>query len=636
MIGMDSALMPGNPPQKSEPTRKYDPLGAWLKNQFDQWVDAKQPETDRMLADLRAYNGQYGADVTFAKGRSQVFVRMTRMKTDAAFARIIDLRFGQSEKDWGIDPTKEPDISDEALRKIVMDFAQASGVEPTAEQVAEIVDEEAKLAAENMTKLIEDQLEEGDYEGVSKDAMKELCILGTGIIQGPTIKKITAKKWCSSGGTWERKEEEKLFPHYEAVSAFDFYPDPYATKISDCVGAYRRHILTREQLRALSERPKFDADAIADVIRDTPEGNHKPLTHDTEIRRLSKSVNDQSDTHRFDVIEYWGMVSGDSLSDNGIEVEDEEQEYRCNVWSSGGRVIRVAMDVPPLDEIFHTAKYKDIPHQFWGEGVPREMVDSQIMINSGARALIDNLSVTALPQFEINYGVLHESQIPTATEIYAGKAWLRDGGDPSTPLLRMYNIDNHSNDITNLIEMFRRFADEETSLPSYSHGEQGQTINKTAQGMSMLMGAANITIKSIIKNIDEMTSSFISAMFHWNMKWSDREDVKGDCCVVARGSTALMAKEIHSQRLMQFYQMVSNPIDSQIMGVQGRVALLKKVAKSMEIDADDFIPEEGSNVAAGGAVDPVIGMPPGMAGDGGMVNQEPGIGAGFPGVPASG
>lgn len=289
-------------------------------------------------------------------------------------------------------------------------------------------------------------------------------------------------------------------------------------------------------------------------------------------------------------------------------------------------MIRVAMDVPPLNEMFHIAKYKDIPHQFWGEGVPREMVDSQIMINSGVRALIDNLSITSLPQVEVNVNLLHESQISTAKEIYGGKVWLRDGGDPGVPLFRLTNIDNHSSDLINVIEMFRRFADEETSLPSYTSGQESTSMNKTASGISMLMGAANITIKSIIKNIDEMTQSFISAMYHWNMKWSDRDDIKGDYCVSARGSTALMAKEIKSQRLMQFYQMVSNPIDAQMID---RTKLLKKVAESMEIEIDDMLANENSVDRPGGAGNPVNIAPPGMDAPGRMAAEEPGINQGF-------
>lgn len=627
MIGIDSALIQIEPShQGQEPVRKYDPLGAWLKSQYDTWQEAKRPETDRMIADLRAYNGQYGPDVIFEKGRSQVFVRMTRMKTDAAFSRIVDLRFGQSEKDWGISPTPEPTLSDDALRKLISDFASVIGQEPTPDQVAIVVDEEAKIAAEKMSKLIDDQLSEGDYEGVSKDAMRELCILGTGIIQGPTIKKKHKKRWLGAEAEWEMHEDEVLSPHFEAVSVFDFVPDPYATKISSCVGVYRRHVLTREQLTSLSERPKFDAEAIADIIRDSPGGNHRPLPHDSDIRRISNSLTETVKSHRYDVIEYWGMVSGDNLAANGCEVDDEGREYRCNVWSSGGRVIRVAMDVPPVTEIFHVAKYKDIPHQFWGEGVPREMVDSQIMINSGVRALIDNLSITSLPQMEINVSVLHESQLATAREIYAGKAWLRDGGDPSVPLLRTVGIDNHSGDLINVIEMFRRFADEETSLPSYTHGEQTQSMNKTASGISMLMGAANITIKSIIKNIDEMTSSFISAMYHWNMKWSDRDDIKGDYCISARGSTALMAKEIKSQRLMQFYQMVSNPLDAPLIN---RAKLLKEVADSMEINTDDLLVEQDAANGSGSAGDIVSDVPPGVEIPGGMAIEEPGVNQGL-------
>ena len=135
--------------------------------------------------------------------------------------------------------------------------------------------------------------------------------------------------------------------------------------------------------------------------------------------------------------------------------------------------------------------------------------------------------------------------------------------------------------------MFRRFADETTSLPSYTHGDQQKSLNQTATGMSMLMGAANVALKSTIKNLDEyMVKPMIESLYHHFMEWSTNEDAKGDLNIVARGSTALIQKEVQSQRLLQFLSLVSNPLDASMVD---RGVLLRDIAQSLDIDAEKVI-----------------------------------------------
>jgi hypothetical protein len=168
--------------------------------------------------------------------------------------------------------------------------------------------------------------------------------------------------------------------------------------------------------------------------------------------------------------------------------------------------------------------------------------------------------------------------------------FLREGGDGSMPMVRWYQPIANANGLNQIVEIFRRFADETTSLPSYTHGQQTNSMNKTATGMSMLMGAANVALKSTIKNIDDfLLEPLITAMFHWNMEYGTNQKSKGDLKVVARGSTALVQKEVQSQRLLQFLSLVSNDLDSSLID---RHELIKEVAKSMDIDPENIIKSE--------------------------------------------
>ena len=93
---------------------------------------------------------------------------------------------------------------------------------------------------------------------------------------------------------------------------------------------------------------------------------------------------------------------------------------------------------------------------------------------------------------------------------------------------------------------FRQLADESTGIPSYSHGQTGiQSTTRTASGMSMLMGAAALNIKTVIKNIDDyLLRPLGETLFHWNMQFNkDIPEIQGDLDVKARGTSSLMQKK---------------------------------------------------------------------------------------------
>ena len=107
-----------------------------------------------------------------------------------------------------------------------------------------------------------------------------------------------------------------------------------------------------------------------------------------------------------------------------------------------------------------------------------------------------------------------------------------------------------------LFDKARQLADESTGLPSFAHGQTGVAgVGRTASGISMLMNAASVSIKSVIKNVDDyLLRPLGESLFSFNMQFDYNPDIKGDLEVKARGTESLMANEVRSQRLMQFIQ----------------------------------------------------------------------------------
>ena len=649
-----------------------DALGAALQDRFAEYKLQREDIEDDWLNDLRAFNGEYSVEIQQAlnenPNRSRVFVGLTRTKVMSAYSRLVDLLFQPNDNFWTITPTpvptidleKEMKIRKRATQEIVQiangDMAVAEQLMPEleermdelSEEVKASILEEADKAAEAMTLAIEDHMTEQNIEGEIKSMLLEMCLFGTGIIKGAVMRIKKQERWGKMQGAWAHMIEETPVPHSEFVSVFDFYPDPYATSIADCQGVFQRHTLTRQQMRDLAvDNPKFDAEVIESLIDQFTAGNHTLHTHEIERRRLA-GIDTDPESGRFEVLEYWGCVDGDMLTQAGIEVDKPTDEYNAQVWVCEGRVIMARLNpysaLTPIP--YHAPPFERVPHRFWGVGIARMMRDSQDTMNAAIRMYIDNAALASTPQVEVNLDLLTEGEDPT--DLSPWKTWLRSGGDPSQPLLRFYQPSAVGQGLATLIDMMRRFADEETSLPSYTHGSQSTGLNRTAAGMSMLFAAANTVLKSVVKNIDDfLTHPLLTSYYNFLMQFSPDDVCKGDLQVNARGSSALIAKEIHSQRLMQFMQMTSNPLDANLVD---RRELLAQIAGSLDLEAekvlidDDKLQEQQLGQlqqalqqqqqvnGAGGQAPEGLGDELTMGGFNVLPSEMPGGGAGQPGA----
>ena len=136
-----------------------------------------------------------------------------------------------------------------------------------------------------------------------------------------------------------------------------------------------------------------------------------------------------------------------------------------------------------------------------------------------------------------------------------------------------------------LFDKARVLADESTGFPSFAHGQTGVSgVGRTASGISMLMGAAQGSTKTVIKNVDDyLLRPLGEGLFRFNMQFDFDPEIKGDLEVKARGTESLMATEVRSQRLMQFLQVASSPALAPFAKFQ---YIIREIANSMGLDPD--------------------------------------------------
>ena len=228
------------------------------------------------------------------------------------------------------------------------------------------------------------------------------------------------------------------------------------------------------------------------------------------------------------------------------------------------------------------------------------MDDSQKIMNGHARMAIDNLALSGSLVFDVDESALVGGQ---NMEIYPGKVFRRQAGVPGQAIHGV-KFPNTSTENMMMFDKFRQLADEQTGIPSYSHGQTGvQSMTRTASGMSMLLGAASLNIKTVVKNLDDfLLKPLGEAYYQWNMQFLDsRLGVKGDLEVKATGTNSLMQKEVRSQRLTTFLQSVQNPAIAPFVKIS---KLISELAYTLDLDPDEVLndPEEAAIMAQ------IIGM----------------------------
>tara|TARA_B100001059_G_scaffold12895_1_gene10348 strand:- start:1289 stop:3520 length:2232 start_codon:yes stop_codon:yes gene_type:complete len=629
-----------------------------IQSRFGVAEDARDSDERRWLEAYENYRGLYGKRVKFRESeKSRIFIKITKTKVLAAFGQLVDVLFGTGKFPIGISETKVPegekedahldfqnpqpgiemsqpapdeignliggpfDLGYEGDGKVLKPGATfgdgmfnetETSLEDKAEQLGILQEglspdpqkpeiSPAQKAARRMEKLIHDQIDESNGSAEMRSALLEAALLGTGIIKGPFNFNKTLNNWTMNDmGEREYSPVQVRVPRIEFVSCWDFYPDPGATNINECEYVIHRHRMNTSQLRNLKNMPYFDKESIREVIQDGP--NYIEKDFENQIKDDYSPEEEYSNA--FEVIEYWGIMDAQYAREVGIELEedvDDLDEVQINAWVCGNKLLRAVINpFTPYRIPYHAFPYERNPYNFYGVGVAENMNDSQQIMNGHARMAIDNLALSGSLVFDIDESALVAGQ---NMDIYPGKIFRRQAGMPGQAIYGL-KFPNTAPENMMMFDRFRQLADEQTGIPSYSHGQTGvQSMTRTASGMSMLLGAATLNIKTVVKNLDDfLLKPLGEAYFAWNMQFFEGGlDVKGDLEVKATGTNSLMQKEVRSQRLTMFLQTAQSPAIAPFVKIS---KLVSELAYSLDLDPDEILndPEEAAMMAQ------IIGM----------------------------
>jgi len=559
-------------------------------------VAKKQQIESRWLEDIRQYQGQYTPGELSklrAKEGSEVFVNITRNKTNAAEARLQDMLFPTDDRNWGIQPTPVPDIEIEA--------ASLASPDMPPETVSRLKFEQASMKAQAMQDQIDDQLLESRFQPKCRDMIHDACQLGTGIIKGPVVMGRTKRRWDTlPDGTSMLTIEEMLGAGAERVDPWDFFPDMSGRTVDEAEFFFEKKRLSKKQMREFAQLPGVLVDQVRQVVSADAGGTHLARDYTDDIRSIS-GINTVGEGNKYEVWEYHGPISKteliDALAGSKEDMPDEEEidalddEIDAIVFFSGESVLKVVINpMETMDRPYSVFNWEKDESSIFGFGVPYLMRNPQRVLNASFRMMMDNSGMSVADQIVINKDIVTPQDgnyTMTPKKIW----YLKDKARSPADAFATFSTTSHQQELSAIFMMARQLADEETNMPLIAQGEQGAHITKTSSGMAMLMNSANIVLRKAVKNWDDdVTRPLIRRFYDWNMQFNNNPAIKGDFMIEARGSGALLVREKQQENLMVYANIsAQNP---ELARRRDWAGLDKEIAKALEVPYENLTKDD--------------------------------------------
>lgn len=581
---------------------EIDRLYALFSAMRDKWVQARATNTDvekRWRKNAQLYFGEHTNSTgefenTLRNGpparkatdgaRSRVVINIVRPKVDQAVARMCEILFPVDDRNWAIRPTPLPELATMVGNNSpTVDPATGQPTGFTANEEANAIMEAAKEASEAMERSIDDSLTECKFNGESRKGIEDAVRLGTMIMYGPFPARQTSKVWQPrADGTQELQINEAVVPASMRLDPWDTFFDPACGNDHQAGrGFFMRRMVTRKQLRQLVGLPGYDTEAIREVLRSPPQ-----KLRVAEGRVIRDMINEDA----YEMWTYHGEIEPEEMemlsSRTGDPLEDVDFGVLIIVNDKvvGAMESWVADNTLPVD-VYCWRKADDSP---FGYGLPDELEHQQRVVNSAWRQVMDNGRVSLGGQIIIKKGMV----IPQngSYEITPNKVWLaKDELDDVRAAMTTFEFNSHLQELLAIAQAAMQFADMESSMPQIMGGEKG-SAPETVGGMVMLYNNANSVLRQRVKLYDDnITRPHIARYYDWKMANDPDPKIKGDFEIDARGSTALVERDIQNQALLNLANITNNP--RYIPHLREREEL-KAILKAFKVNPEELMKPE--------------------------------------------
>lgn len=600
-----------------------DALVQRLEADAEKRIQNRQQVEARWLQDILQYEGHDDLQAIAqleAANRSTAVVNITRAKCNVFESKLFDMLFPTDDKNWGIDPTPVPELDMEAKRvkgdveritaeaNAEEDDARAAQLRDEADALAQRMAElendrqEARQSADLMTEEIDDNLVECEYPVHCRSVIHDATVVGTGILKGPMpLSERIRKSWIrEDGGVYRLRfdpESTSRFA-YQHVSYWHLFPNNGVRSFDHVDSWMERHIMRRRDWIEFAKQPGVDQDAVREILREGPQDVLPQYM--VNLDYASGEQEAATDREVWVMWEYRGPLETDEMEAMVRTMADEDEtgpsaeemdpltQMDAVVWFCQGHAVRFGVNhMDDNSSVYSVFQIERSETRLWSIGVPYLMRTQAEILNDAWRGMLDNAAWAGFPLIEIDTGVVQRAD-GGDNVVEPGSVWERLASAAADRLgFYFHTVPIQQEAYAALINLTMQFFDQETNISVLAAGEQG-AVTKTAGGMALLMNSVNVVFRRVVKNWDDgITSPTVSRAYHFEMQFSDKEEIKGDYAVKARGSSVLLVREIQAQNLMVLMmQVAQNPT----LGMHIKLRSgLKRLLQSMMIPADDLL-----------------------------------------------
>lgn len=599
--------------------------------------------SERLLAALRAFNGQYDPAklMEIRKfGGSETYARIIAMKCRGASSLLRDV-YLSNDRPWGLAPPNDPEVPVEAVQavmeKVRLEFADAAqtGQPPPEGEirdrtmslyngVKEGIKRKAVLRTTLAENRIDDLLNEGGFYQALAEFITDLPLFPFACIKGPVVKIRPIVQWENG----KPVTISKPVITYTRVSPFDIWFTPGVSDIADA-SVIERHRYTRADLNDLLDLPGYNHEAIREVLRVHGAGGLSDDwdTNDTPRAALeSRESPIWNQSRLITALEFHGNVQGLMALQAGIDpdmIPDPLRDYAIEAWKIGQYIIKVQIAPSPRRRHpYFITSFEKVPGTPVGNALPDILADIQEGANACYRSLMNNMAMASGPQVVVNDDRLGGTE--SGDELYPWKRWhvTSDpvaGSSLANKPIDFFQPQSNANELLGVFKALIDMGDDVSAIPRYLQGNSpGGGAGRTASGLAMLMGNASKILQTVAANIDgDVLDPLLHGLLDILLLTDSTDELDGTEKIVVKGVAVAMQRETQRSRQLEFLQITQNPLDAQIMGPKGRAAVLRQVASTLGMQGENIVPTD-EKLTQDEAMAQQAAANQGMPGHGGM------------------
>lgn len=512
---------------------------------------------------------------------SNVFFNITRPYVDNFAARIADLILpANGDKGWSLQPTPVPDLLEIAKGNIPDRIAQQirdeviqKNPDATVEDqnaimtqtTADVIDleaarlEKARRKAERAEKRITDWHIECDFNAHNRRVIDDASKVGTGVLKGP-FPKVKRQAAYRNG---RLIVEDVLVPVSVRIDYRNCFPDP---ECGDDIhnGSYHweRDFIIEKRVRELLRDDRYIRDQLLQVLQEGP----TQAVHTWEIRddAIAGTVPLKS-SKRYEIWYYYGTLNRLELEAVGISCpKDEDAIYDVELTIINNHVVKANMNHTGTGEFpYDYMVCQRVAGSPWGIGVARQMRTPQRVVNAGGRNMMNNAGLAGGPMLVFARGYIQPADGSNDYAIEPLKVWemgeLATSIDDVKKAISFIELPMYQEQLANIITLGLKLAEDVTGMPMLMQGQQG-SAPETVGGMQLLNANASAPLRRVARIYDDLiTERHVKRYYRYLLKWGNDEE-KGDFQIDARGSSALVERDLSAQEIKELLPMTANPV----------------------------------------------------------------------------